>query len=104
VCFARSCRDSQPGVSGGVILTVALPRLVHPNRAAVKIDITDPQRADLTEPQSRPGRHRQHVPISRSVKNRSSGLDCFTLDCFGAVPIAGFAASQPRFTAYANTP
>jgi len=47
---------------------------------------------------------RTAVSNSRSVKNRSSGLDCLTLDCFGAVPIAGFAASQPRFTAYANTP
>jgi hypothetical protein len=33
------------------------------------------------------------------VRNRSSGRDCFTRDCFGAVPIAGLAASQPLFTA-----
>jgi hypothetical protein len=49
---------------GRVIFTVALPRLVHPNRAAVKIDVPDPQSADLAEPQSRPGRHGQHVPMS----------------------------------------
>ena len=49
---------------GRVILTIALPRLVHPNRAAVTIDVSDPQCADLTEPQSRPGRRGQPVPMS----------------------------------------
>ena len=35
---------------------------------------------------------RTAVANSRSVRNRNSGRDCFTLDCFGAVPFAGFAA------------
>ncbi len=46
---------------------------------------------------------RTAVSNSRSVSNRSSGLDCFTLDRFGARQ-PDFAVSQPRFTAYANTP
>ena len=62
---------------------------------------------------TRPGRHGERIPMSLGQpygglqlplrRNRSSGLDCFTLDRLGARQ-PDFAVSQPRFTAYANTP
>jgi len=107
-------RDSQPGISVAsssplrfhALFTRTVPRsrstspthnaLISPNRNPVPAVTANTSPCLLAS--------RTAVSNSRSVKNRSSGLDCLTLDCFGAVPIAGFAASQPRFTAYANTP
>jgi hypothetical protein len=48
---------------GGVVLTVALPRLVDPDGAVVEVDIADPQGADLTEPKAGADRHAQQVAV-----------------------------------------
>lgn len=47
------------GHVGGVVLAVALPRLVHSDSPPLQVHVADPQGRQLTEPQARPHGHGQ---------------------------------------------
>jgi hypothetical protein len=64
VCFGFSCLASQPGAVGGIVLAVALPRLVDPDGAVVEVEVADPQRGDLTEPQAGSDRNAEQVAVA----------------------------------------
>ena len=102
MCLGRSCLASHPGVSVALSsplrFQALLTRMVRWSRS------TSPTQRALTSPNRRPvptvtlsrspcGSREPHggLPAPRSVRNRSSGRDCFTRDCLGAVPIAGLA-------------